>query len=203
MLSTHNTQVSPKSMGLRYALGYALLCFFPIGFLTTFTLTPLFLERYSLPGNLGALLFHSIIVSISGSIGASVPTYFAYRNLFDASYAGRSSVDYVRVLEVPLPYHVALGRCESALSALGNPHILLKDPAQGRIEAAVTPNSIWQALTRYGTRISIRLRSDQPEATVLEIASRATLSSYIFGHGRNVKNVERIAAYLNHSEASV
>ncbi|HYO49964.1 MAG TPA: hypothetical protein VEW94_08940, partial [Chloroflexia bacterium] len=128
--------------------------------------------------------------------------YFAYRNLFDVDYVKHSGIDYVRVLEVPLPYHVAFGRCESALSALGNPHILLKDPAQGRIEAAVTPNSIRQALLEYGTRISIKLGSNQPEATVLEIASRAPLSTQIFGHGRNVKKVERVVAYLNHSKAS-
>ena len=190
-------------MGLRYALGYALFCYFPAGFISTFTLTPLFLESRSLPDNLGELLLQSAITGISISIGGSIPTYFAYRNLFDVAYDRRSSVDYVRLLEAPLPYHVAFGRCESALSALGKPHILLKDPAQGRIEAAVTPNSIWQALTQYGTRISIRLGSDQPEATVLEIASRATLPTYIFGHRIHVKNVERIADYLHQSKPSV
>jgi hypothetical protein len=203
MLSIHNTRLSPKSIGLRYALGYALLCYFPIGFLVTFTLSPLFIESRSLPDNLQALLLHSAIIGLSISIGGGIPIYFAYRNLFDVDYVKLSGIDYVRVLEVPLPYHAAFERCESALSTLGNPHILLKDPAQGRIEAAVTPNSIRQALVQFGTRISIKLGSDQPEATVLEIASRAPLSTQIFGHRTNIKNVERIVAYLNLSKAPV
>jgi hypothetical protein len=133
-----------------------------------------------------------------------IVAYFAYRNLLDPNYSGGSSVDRSYRLTLSLPYPLAFQRCLESLSVFGRQSVLLvADPAQGRIEAALVPRPIWRTfINSWGWRIDIRLGSDQEGTTEVVVTSKAPLTGALFGSGANERNVKRVAGFLEKDTAA-
>ena len=141
--------------------------------------------------------------AVGGVIGASIPTYFSYRNLLNPDYHGSSSVDRSRYLTLQMPYERAFQRCLESLFLFGDRCVVIEDRAHGQIEAALVPGPFWEyTLTGLGQRISFRLGSDQAGVTQVLVMSKASLSVTIFDFGKNERNLSRISAFLQESSTS-
>ena len=134
-----------------------------------------------------------------GAIGVAVVTYRAYRNLLDVNYDGTSGVDQVRDTVLNVSYPAAFQLCLDSLTVFNNSRVLLANPRQGRIEAALVPEPFWKTFTSNGSRISFRLGSDQEGATHVTVASKAPLRTAKIDFDFNNKNVSRIIAFFQSS----
>lgn len=147
-----------------------------------------------------AFLGVSGIIGIGAAIGTLIPTYFAFRNLFNPNYQRSSSVDQTDYLTIHLPYHLAFQRCLDSLDAVGEPTVLVQDRTQGIIDAALLSKPLWrQLLIGLGARVQFRLGSDHEGTTVIRVTSRAPLSTHIFDFGVHRRNLNSIRLCLENT----
>jgi hypothetical protein len=142
-------------------------------------------------------LLWALAPALGATIGGTFPTYRAYSNLLDPTYEGSSRVDQVRHITLYLPYHAAFQLCLDSLVLFNSYRVLVANPTQGRIEAAIVPEPFWKSLFNgSGLRISFRLGSDQEGMTYVIVASKASLGTTRIDFGFNKKNVSRILAFF-------
>lgn len=143
--------------------------------------------------NLDLRLLVGMIVgpTIGAAIGVSIPAYFAFRNLLNPDYAGRSAVDVAGYTQLLLPYSLAFHRAVSVLAELGRARVLRYDEARGRIEAAVMPT--WRS---FGSRVTVEMGADRPDITQARITVRSPLTTTLVDFGANRRNLERIEGAL-------
>lgn len=191
---------SGQSQALMRTLLYMCL-FFPFVFVLYFIMgAAVFREEYQ---SLAALLSHSGFLAIMVSLGMGIPSFFAFRNLYNPDYSRSSGVDRSAYGDVQLPYRQAFDRCLISLGQLGKPVILLEDRQNGRIEATIQPRRWWEYLWKsWGQRVSFRLGSDQEDHTTILVTSRSPLTTTVIDFGAHRRTVERVTAFLQERAGS-